>query len=409
MVSVIHVFKGQISGPYELDSREAHLITAFLFHTGGNDDPARLASNKEKSFQGSVVVGMGFTFDDTDKDGVANPISLMREVIAKNPRNAQRIFPYIGGEEVNESPTHTHHRFVIGFGEMAEKEARQWPDLMKIVEEKVKPERLRKDGSWSKDKARRASTWWQFARTAQDLRVAIRDMDQVFVVPRTSKHLAFCKMPSRTVFSENLVVFAAHRFAFFSVVQSQCHGIWVRFTSSTLEDRQGYRPTDCFETFPFPDDFETDARLESAGKEYYEYRAALMVRHNEGLTKTYNRFHDPSEKAPDIEKLRELHAAMDRAVLDAYGWTDLRPRCEFLLDYEEDEDADTPPAHAGGSPRRKKKPWRYRWPDDLRDEVLARLLELNRQRSGTAEPETPKPKKVRKKKGEEPTLPGMGE
>ena len=71
-----------------------------------------------------------------------------------------------------------------------------------------------------------------------------------------------------------------------------------------------------------------------------------MVRNNEGLTKTYNRFHDPDERSPDILKLRELHAAMDRAVLDAYGWTDLKPTCEFLLDYEEDEDED----ESGGRP-----------------------------------------------------------
>ena len=29
---------------------------------------------------------------------------------------------------------------------------------------------------------------------------------------------------------------------------------------------------------------------------------------------------------------------------------------------------------------KKKKPWRLRWPDDFRDEVLARLLELNERR-----------------------------
>jgi hypothetical protein len=115
--------------------------------------------------------------------------------------------------------------------------------------------------------------------------------------------------------------------------------------------------------------------LQAAGKEYYEFRAALMVRNNEGLTKTYNRFHDPNERSPDIFKLRELHAAMDRAVLDAYGWTDLQPTCEFLLDYEEEEDEE----ESGG--RQRKKPWRYRWPDDFRDEVLARLLELNKQRA----------------------------
>ena len=80
---------------------------------------------------------MGFTFDDTDTSGVASPLSLMHELIAKDPRNAERIFPYIGGEEVNDSPTHAHHRYVINFGEMTEEEARQWPDLMQIVEEKV--------------------------------------------------------------------------------------------------------------------------------------------------------------------------------------------------------------------------------------------------------------------------------
>ncbi|MCA9713770.1 MAG: hypothetical protein KC468_03635, partial [Myxococcales bacterium] len=47
------------------------------------------------------------------------------------------------------------------------------------------------------------------------------------------------------------------------------------------------------------------------------------VRNDEGLTKTYNSFHDPDELDPDIVRLRELHAAMDRAVLDAYGWTDI--------------------------------------------------------------------------------------
>lgn len=31
--------------------------------------------------------------------------------------------------------------------------------------------------------------------------------------------------------------------------------------------------------------------------------------------------------------------------------------------------------------RARKRPWRYRWPDDIRDEVLARLLKLNAERA----------------------------
>ena len=102
--------------------------------------------------------------------------------------------------------------------------------------------------------------------------------------------------------------------------------------------------------------------LEAAGKAYYEHRAALMVRNNEGLTKTYNRFHDPYEHDAGIERLRDLHAEMDQAVLRAYGWDDIPTECEFLLDYEIDEEE-------WGS---KRKPYRYRWPDTVHDEVLAR-------------------------------------
>ena len=108
------------------------------------------------------------------------------------------------------------------------------------------------------------------------------------------------------------------------------------------------------------------------------FRAQLLGDGEMGLTSIYNRFHDPHEKSSEIQQLRELHEAMDRAVLEAYGWDDLAgtSRCEFLLDYEEEDD-DEP----GAKKSKKKKPWRLRWPDEFRDEVLARLLELNEQRA----------------------------
>ena len=127
--------------------------------------------------------------------------------------------------------------------------------------------------------------------------------------------------------------------------------------------------------------------MDEAGRDYYEFRAALMARNNQGLTKTYNRFHDPNECDPDILRLRELHAAMDRAVLSAYRWNDIPTACEFLLDYEIDE-------NEWGN---KKKPWRCRWPDDVRDEVLARLLELNAKRAKEEEMSGVSAKKATKK------------
>src|SRR5262249_3013719 len=146
-----------------------------------HDDPARLATNTGKSFQGCVVVGMGFTFDDTDATGVATSVAEMRQLIEQEPRNQEVIFPYIGGEEINTSPTHAHHRYVINFGERNEEECRRtWPELMAILEAKVKPEREASLAeSWSKDKEKRAHNWWQFSRSAKDLYAAMAGLKRV--------------------------------------------------------------------------------------------------------------------------------------------------------------------------------------------------------------------------------------
>lgn len=388
VVSVIHVSKGPVPTPYQLDGEPVERITSYLFHTGGHDDPAKLTANAGKSFQGSITYGMGFTFDDHDKKGVANPISLMHELITKDKRNAERIFPYLGGDEVNNDPLHQHSRYVIYFGDMTESEAMKWPDLMDILAKKVRPDRLSKApevGAWP---------WWQFWRIRAELYQAIKGLDRVLLTnAQASPHHCMAFSTPHAVFANSLNVFPIDSYGGFAILQGNVHEAWTRFFCSTLEDRLRYNPTDCFDTFPFPNNFDSDTKLEQSGKEYYDFRAATMVTNSEGLTKTYNRFHDPDETSPDIVRLRELHSAMDRAVLQAYGWFDLAERttCEFLLDYEENDEEDESPST---DKRGKKKPWRYRWPDDFRDEVLARLLELNKQR---AEEEAMRPVEAEKK------------
>jgi hypothetical protein len=134
-----------------------------------------------------------------------------------------------------------------------------------------------------------------------------------------------------------------------------------------MKDDLRYTPSDCFETFSFPSSFETSNKLIKMAKVYYDHRAALMKARGEGTTKTYNRFHDLTETAEDIQRLRELHATLDRAVLEAYGWHDLAERAapDFLDENNEDDHT-----YQG----------RLFWPSDFRDEVLARLLALNAER-----------------------------
>ena len=371
VVSVVHLAKGEFAGKRTLDGAPVERVTAFLFHRGGHADPVRLAANAGKSFVGSYILGMGFTFDDTDRKGVASPLAEMRRLIAQDPRNREVIFPYIGGEEVNTSPTHAHHRYVINFGERSEDECRRrWPGLMAIVEERVKPERAKLTRNAIGRK--RAKFWWRYGSTAKELYGgAIAGLDQVLAVSRVGQRVAFALLPSRIVYADSIIIFPFQTYAAFCSLQSRPHEIWARFFGSSMKDDLRYTPSDCFETFPFPEGWDTHPALEAAGKAYYEHRAALMVDNDEGMTQTYNRFHDLYETDPRIAELRELHAAMDRAVLDAYGWSDIPTACGLLLDYAIDE-------AAWG---RKKKPYRWRWPDEVRDEVLARLLALNADRA----------------------------
>ena len=132
-----------------------------------------------------------------------------------------------------------------------------------------------------------------------------------------------------------------------------------------------------------------------------------MLRNNLGLTAVYNLFQDPSENRPDLLELRSLNNQMNKAVLKSYEWDDLSPLSGFGLDYLEIEDEahlpDNLQEHIDDGELfffeadeainfesqlrsykaikvKKKLPWRYRWPDDVRETVLARLLALNAER-----------------------------
>lgn len=368
IVSVIHVIRGKTNVDQKLDGVPVSQITAHLLTAGPDDSPAVLSENAENSFVGSYILGMGFTFDDSSNDEVANPLSLMHEIIQKNPFNQERIKPYIGGEELNTSPTQSHHRFVIDFEDFTEEQALQWPDLYSIVADKVKPERMQNNRqSYRK-------YWWQYAEKRPKLIDRMRHLSSVWVIAQTGNAFGFVLKDTNTVFSHTVVVITLQGFAAFAALQCRVHWIWAMAFSGSMKDDFRYLPSDCFANFPMPNC--TSNLHEEIGESLYRYRSELMLANGEGLTKTYNRFHDPLEKSSGILKLRKLHAAMDLAVLEAYGWHDLAEsaHCEFLLDYEEDDDEE------GSKKSKRKKPWRLRWPDEFRDEVLARLLELNEQR-----------------------------
>lgn len=395
VVAMVFVMKGAREGAV-LDDRPARRISAYLVEGELDGSPAKLLANAGQSFQGSILLGLGFTFDDVNAaKGKATSLAEMERLIVANPRNAALIRPYLGGEEVNNSPTHAHHRYAIDFfdrplrrmndgvswfdltdaerrdqlrnGVVAhdypDEVAEDWPDLIEIVRARVKPER----DPQSRDALR--ERWWQYAEKRPGLYRAIEAAGGALLSNTgAAPHLAFTFGSANVVYANTLAVLSIPTNAAFATLQSRVHEVWARFFASTLEDRLRYTPTDCFETFPLPLAFKGSSGLEEVGLAYHNCRAELMIARSQGMTPTYNRFHDAGDTSDDIVELRRLHAAMDDAVLRAYGWDDLADRAapEFLTEDTEDDHT-----YQG----------RLFWPAPFRDELLARLLRLNEERA----------------------------
>ena len=213
VVSIVHVSKNYVSPDIVLNGQIVNRISAYIVAGDFDLAPSVLAINKNFSFQGSMLLGMGFTFDDAAAaKGDSKSIEEMNYLINLNSKNLERIKPYLGGEEINNSPSHAHHRYAIDFedfplardvrlkawGVANDKErkefikkfivpvdypwpvAEDWPDLIKIIELLVKPKRLLQASIVNPER------WWMHGRPASKLNTAIGSDQYVLILSRVS-------------------------------------------------------------------------------------------------------------------------------------------------------------------------------------------------------------------------------
>lgn len=284
----------------------------------------------------------------------------VKQLIVDHPEEAALFRPYWGGDEITSSIDFHHPGRIIAFSDWyAEQCETKFPNSAKYVSSFFG-----------------AKDWWKYARPARELYSLIPKQDKVLVRPETSNTWAATFLPSTHVFSNTCVVFIHDDPWFlFAVLESLVHEEWTRLLSSSFGDGLRYVASDCFDTFPLPVNERYFPDIRKIGQEYFDYRCLVQKKRSEGLTDLLNQIHNPAELDPDVVKLRELRARIDGVLLSAYDWTDIKTNCEFLLEYEDEND------DSDSSGRQRKKPWRYRWPDAVRDEVLARLLKLNAERA----------------------------
>ncbi len=301
-VSEVWMWKGKWKGACTLDGLGVIGITAFLTSAAQQiPQPYKLKSNEKLSFIGSIPLGAGFLLTPGEA----------KQLIEHAIENKEILKPYISGDDVLSNPDMRPSRWVIDFGDRSLEDAQAYPDLLAIVEEKVKPERDKNNRKTRREK------WWQFAERSPSLYEAISPLAEVFFHSFTSKYVAFGLVSARQSFAGPHVVIASEDKAVLGVLQSAFHECWARAWCSTHETRLRYAPSDLLETFPFP---ELSDELRSVAVKYETQRRSMMLANSEGMTKTYNRMHDPECFSDDVETLRKLAVELDREVAKCYGF-----------------------------------------------------------------------------------------
>ncbi len=373
ITSRVHVRKGAWSGQRSLLGRPVTFISAYLSERE-EWSPQRLKAYERTTFQGSVVVGMGFVLTPEQA----------QEMLDADPCNRDVVFPYLSGEDINQSPTHQPSRWVICFWDWPEEKARSYKKPWRWIEERVQPERQRRDenGEYVLRKPL-PQRWWQYGDKRPGLYHAVgrgnlfgqhpegwdstkKPHREVLISALVGKYFNPPVVPNEAIFNHKCIVFGGHRAnALAALFNSSPVQAWVWKHSARLKLDLSFSPSDAVETFPFlvP---EVLASFDQQGREYLQARREVMTDTTNpiGLTKLYNRFHDDDVVDPSIVRLREMHREIDAAVMRAYGWDDL----------------DLGHGYHQQSNLAESDRVRFTISDTACAEVLRRFAELNRQR-----------------------------
>jgi hypothetical protein len=345
-VNLLAIRKGPWEGTRRLDGEDVSIISSRL-ENELEQVPERLTQNDGKAFIGSYVRGIGFILS----------LDQAERLMTQDARNRECLFPYLNGQDLNSRPDQSPSRWAINFLDWPRERAEAYPELFRIVETQVLPERLKIREEKSRQK--NVTSFWRYDALGKELYQAITPLPRVLVRARIAEMHALVFVPTGWVYNEKTVVFAFDDDYHFALLQCNAHELWMRQFTSTLRTDINYAPTDCFDTFPFAEEpaLEHQKWATRVGAEYHEHRHQTMLSRNLGLTKTYNLFHKPECEDADIVRMRKLHAEMDGAILACYGWQDIDPGHRFY--------------------QNERGHTRYTISPDARREVLRRLLELN--------------------------------
>ncbi len=307
---------------YELSFREvAHINSALSDEADLSEAPA-LSCNTEpqRCFTGQMIGHDSFLISDAQRT----------ELLRKDAKTAEITFPYLNGREFLAGDG-LLDRYVIDFSQRDQLQAATYSAAFEWVMKNVLPDRetnakegMDADGNMRPHHKQFLARWWQLAFPRVELMAQVGRLSRFIVCSRVTKRPVFVFVSPHIRPGDALSCFTFEDDYSFGVLQSSAHWQWFVAKCSKLTERLRYSPESVFDTFPWPQT-PSAAQVEAvaaAGREVRRIRAEALPKMKGGLRALYRTL-----ELPGANPLKAAHAALDAAVLAAYGFT---PKADLL-------------------------------------------------------------------------------
>ena len=328
---------------------------------------ARLIPEERSTWQPVVIKSAPFSFAGIDNSkGLAFLLStddFWYDRLSQEPNSLLR--PYISGDDITSSALTRVARHALDIADLSFDDIQsRWPEAANFLLEVVKPTRSKTELASYKGLIDR---WWQFWNNRADLMRKARQNEYLIVYSKNTKYTIGILAPSNWIYTNKVLVLHQTRKDIYAICLSSMFQDWLRRFSGGNLSNLGATVTlsinESLAKFPLPVSA-LDAATCELEVEFNDHLLEFCKAQNSGLTDTMHLVHDRSCRDPVISNLRALLAAIDQAVVSAYGWGTEQ------IDYDFRE------IRGGGD----ASICRWSIPQSATDVLFRLLLDLNKQR-----------------------------
>ena len=308
------------SGPaakyYELDCRQCDFINSALSDETDVSGARVLETNRKpkRCFEGQQPGHEGFRLTADERTRLlgqedASPV----------------VFPYLNGTDLLTDGFAQNPGFIIDFGTRNMLEAAAFPRTLGILKARVLPDweknaaaEQKETGKTSGEHQGRLETWWLLKRRRGELLDSVGQLRRYIACSRVTKRPVFGFLSRAIHPDSSLSCFAFEDDYSFGILQSHTHWLWFTTKCSKLTERFRYTPDTVFDTFPWPQSptIKQVRDVAAAAQRLRLVRAGALQDLKGGLRALYRTL-----ELPGANPLKDAHAALDAAVLAAYGFS----------------------------------------------------------------------------------------